>query len=68
MSIAIIVNGEPQTAAEGQTLIGLLRELKISPERVAIEMDKKIVKQARWQETELHAGAQVEIVQFVGGG
>jgi thiamine biosynthesis protein ThiS len=68
MSIPIVVNGEPQTAPEGQTVLGLLRELKIAPERVAIELNRQIVKQARWEETELSPGAQVEIVQFVGGG
>jgi len=68
MPIAILVNGEIQTTAEGQTLMGLLRELNIAPERVAIELDRKIVKQVLWQETELHPGAQLEIVQFVGGG
>jgi len=68
MPIAIVVNGEDRTAPEGQTLLGLLGELNISPERVAIELDRRIVKQTRWQETELHAGAQIEIVQFVGGG
>ncbi len=68
MPIAIVVNGEPQTAPQGQTILGLLRQLNIEPERVAIELDQQIVKQPRWQETELRPGAQVEIVQFVGGG
>ncbi len=68
MSISILLNGEAHTAQEGQTILGLLRELGIEPERVAVELDRRIVKQARWGETELMAGAQVEIVQFVGGG
>jgi sulfur carrier protein len=64
----IVVNGEPRTAVEGQTVLGLLQELGLDPQRVAVEYDRKIVKQGRWPETVLHAGAQVEIVQFVGGG
>jgi sulfur carrier protein len=68
MPIPILVNGEPHSAAEGQTILGLLRALHIDPERVAVELDRHIVKQPRWGETELRAGAQVEIVQFVGGG
>ncbi len=68
MSIAITVNGEPRTAAEGQTVLELLRELQLDPARVAVELDRLIVKQARWGETILNPGAQVEIVQFVGGG
>jgi thiamine biosynthesis protein ThiS len=35
---------------------------------VAVELDRKIVKRAEWDETMLRDGAQLEIVQFVGGG
>jgi thiamine biosynthesis protein ThiS len=68
MAIAITLNGEPYAAMEGQTILELLRALRIEPERVAVELDRRIVKQPRWSETEVVAGAQVEIVQFVGGG
>lgn len=68
MSISISVNGEPHAAREGQTILDLLSALGIEPERVAVELDRRIVKQPRWAETELRAGSQVEIVQFVGGG
>ena len=53
---------------EVQTISGLLRELQIAPDRVAVELDRRIVKQPRWAETVLDRGAQIEIVQFVGGG
>ena len=68
MAITIVVNGESHSAPEGQTILGLLEQLKIDPQRVAIELDRKIVKQPLWSETRLGAGSQVEIVQFVGGG
>ena len=64
----IVVNGEPKTAEEGQTILGLLKELGLDPARVAVEYDRRIVKQAVWSETVLRPGSQVEIVQFVGGG
>jgi len=66
--IEIMVNGEPKTASEGQTLLDLLRQLQVDPARVAVELDRRIVKQALWADTRLRAGAQVEIVMFVGGG
>jgi sulfur carrier protein len=66
--IEITVNGEPQSAPEGQTILGLLHQLELDPARVAVELDRRIVKQPSWQETVLQAGAQLEIVQFVGGG
>lgn len=68
MPIEITVNGEPRTASEGQTVLGLLEQLQLDPARVAVELDRRIVKQPLWRETTLHAGAQIEIVQFVGGG
>ena len=66
--IEIVVNGEPRMAQEGQTILDLLRELALEPTRVAVEFDRRIVKQGLWEETILRAGSQVEIVQFVGGG
>jgi len=66
--IDIVVNGEPRAATEGQTILELLRQLNLDPGRVAVELDRRIVRQPLWAETPLRAGAQVEIVQFVGGG
>ncbi len=68
MAISIHLNGEPHMASEGQTILDLLHSLEIEPERVAIELDRRIVKQLNWASTELRDGAQIEIVQFVGGG
>jgi len=68
MPIAIVINGQPQSTPEGQTILGLLHELHIDPARVAVELDRRIVKQPLWDTTTLHAGAEIEIVQFVGGG
>jgi sulfur carrier protein len=68
VSIEIVVNGEQREAASGQTVLGLLQELQLDPARVAVELDRRILKQPRWSETVLEAGAQLEIVQFVGGG
>jgi thiamine biosynthesis protein ThiS len=64
----IVVNGAPRQAPAGQTLLGLLRELQLEPSRVAVEMDRRIVKRAEWDTLELPPGARIEIVQFVGGG
>ncbi|HTS31497.1 MAG TPA: sulfur carrier protein ThiS [Bryobacteraceae bacterium] len=64
----ILVNGQPHASPEGQTILGLLEQLQIDPARVAIELNRRIVKQPRWPETVLESGAQIEIVQFVGGG
>ena len=68
MMIAIALNGQPYQAMQGQTVLELLQHLEIDPTRVAVELDRRILKQTRWAETTLHPGAEIEIVQFVGGG
>jgi len=64
----IVVNGVARQAPSGQTLLELLRELQLDPSRVAVEMDRRIVKRTEWETLELPVGAKIEIVQFVGGG
>ena len=49
--LEITVNGEPQTAPPGQTILGLIRQLELDPARVAVELDRRIVKQPLWPET-----------------
>ena len=68
MPIEIVVNGETRTAPPGQTILDLLHQLQLDPARVAVEMDRRIIKQPRWSETVLEPGTRLEIVQFVGGG
>ncbi len=67
-AIEIMVNGEARQAAPGQTISGLLQELDLKPERVAVELDRRIVRRAEWDALRLAEGAKLEIVQFVGGG
>ncbi|MBI2688612.1 MAG: sulfur carrier protein ThiS [Acidobacteria bacterium] len=66
--IEIVVNGDRREIPPGTTITGLLSLLGIHAERVAVELDRAIVKANFWAGTELRPGAQVEIVHFVGGG
>ncbi|MGD0015589.1 MAG: sulfur carrier protein ThiS [Bryobacteraceae bacterium] len=64
----IEVNGERREAPEGETLLGLLESLGLDPGRVAVELDRVIVKPPEWGARRLYPGARLEIVHFVGGG
>ncbi len=66
--LEIVVNGETRIVPAGLTILTLLTELGITPDRVAVELNRSIVRQPRWAETPVEAGSQLEIVQFVGGG
>ena len=68
MEIPVVINGEARTVASEQTLLELLRRLGLDPARLAVEVDRRIVKQAQWSDTVVEPGARIEIVQFVGGG
>jgi len=66
--IQIVVNGQVRRVQEGQTLAQLLVSLEIRGDRVAVELDRKIVRRSEWDDTRIGPGAALEIVQFVGGG
>ena len=68
VTISISLNGESRAVSWGETIAGLVRSLGLDPERLAIELDHRIVKRPEWPATVLTEGAQLEIVQFVGGG
>jgi thiamine biosynthesis protein ThiS len=68
MQIHVVVNGERRHIPQGQSVQALLESMRIDPARVAVEMDRRIVKPKDWPGTVLADGAALEIVQFVGGG
>ena len=67
-TIEVTVNGEPRSVPDDLTVEGLLHWLEIEPGRVAVELNRAIVRQGDWTTTKVEADAQIEIVQFVGGG
>jgi sulfur carrier protein len=64
----VTVNGERRNFPPGTTLLDIVRALNLEPERVAIELNRAIVKRDTWSGTTIAGGAEIEIVQFVGGG
>lgn len=66
--LEITVNGELRTVPSGLNLRDLLARLDIHGDRVAIELNREIVRRPLWETTQVEAGSQIEIVQFVGGG
>jgi len=64
----IVVNGVSRELDTPLSLVDLLTDLGIALDRVAIELDGSIVRKHEWPATLVRAGANIEIVQFVGGG
>jgi len=62
------VNGEDKDVEDGATVATLVAGLGLGQERVAVEVNRKLVRRATWAEAALAEGDVVEIVHFVGGG
>ena len=62
------INGEPKDVADGLSLEELVRQLDLAPERLAVELNREVVRRADWPAITLSEGDRVEIVHFVGGG
>lgn len=66
--IEVRVNGELKTVPSAATVASLLDEFEIASDRVAVELNKAIVRKRDWGQTLVPSGSEIEIVEFVGGG
>ncbi len=62
------INGQEKSLPQGTTLDALLRDLDLSPSRVAVEINEDLVSRKKFGETIIQEGDTIEIVTFVGGG
>ncbi len=62
------INGEDRRVPDCRTIRELLQNLGIRPDRIAVELNRRIVKRGEWDSTTLKESDKIEIVQFVGGG
>lgn len=67
-TIGIVLNGEPRRVPDGLKVAGLLKFLEIDGQKVAVELNREIVRKPEWESAEVRDGALVEVVWFVGGG
>lgn len=63
-----VLNGDPAELPAPLSVLALLDHLKIDPRLVAVECDREVIKRARYGDTMVVDGTEVEIVAFVGGG
>lgn len=66
--ILVKINGEERRVPAGGTVATLLDYLGMEAERVAVELNRQIVRKGEWGTAAVGEGAEVEIVMFVGGG
>ena len=64
----IQLNGEPYKIYKDMSLAELLKELKISGDKIAVEVNGAIVEKDKYKEKNLDEDDNIEIVHFIGGG
>ncbi|MGH7382591.1 MAG: sulfur carrier protein ThiS [Candidatus Methylomirabilales bacterium] len=64
----IRLNGQARDVSDGITVTGLLHELKVRPERVAVLINQGIITKPSYGSTTLRDGDAVEVLTVMAGG
>ena len=66
--MTIFINGEARELVGVSTIAGLLDALELPKQRVAIELNKQVIRKQDWDSTNVADNDKIEVVHFVGGG
>ena len=66
--IKINVNGKQMQVIPKLSLKSLITKLKMALNKIAIELNKKIIDKRKISKIQLKKGDKIEIVHFIGGG
>jgi thiamine biosynthesis protein ThiS len=66
--LQVQVNGESHELTPGTLLSELLNQQNLPAQRIAVELNREVVRRLLWDKTVLQEGDRIEIVHFVGGG
>lgn len=64
----VFINGETKEISKQVNLLELLREFSLPSERIAIELNREVVRKKDWESILINDADKIEIVHFVGGG
>ena len=64
----VYVNGEIKELSGTPSLTELVAQLELPAARIAIELNREVVRRSEWSGTILKDEDKIEIVHFVGGG
>jgi thiamine biosynthesis protein ThiS len=66
--LRVYINGESREVQGNPSLADLITQLDLPAARIAVELNREVVRRGEWGETMLHDDDRIEIVHFVGGG
>lgn len=64
----VFLNGEVREIPEGMNLEELLDHFSLPSQRIAIELNKGVVRRKDWAEIKVSESDKIEVIHFVGGG
>lgn len=64
----VYINGESREVQGNPSLADLIDQVDLPAARIAVELNREVVRRGEWGETMLHDDDRIEIVHFVGGG
>ena len=64
----VFINGETREIPDGLKLDGVVTHLSLPERRMAIEVNRQVVRRQDWENLKIAAEDKIEIVHFVGGG
>jgi thiamine biosynthesis protein ThiS len=62
------INGDELDVVDNLSVTELVKHLKLTPERIAIELNQRVIRRTDWHSIVLKDEDRLEIVHFVGGG
>ncbi len=66
--MTIFINGEARELDSALNISTLLDRLSLPKKRIAIELNRQVVRRQDWENTRVHHKDKIEVVHFVGGG
>jgi thiamine biosynthesis protein ThiS len=66
--LRVYINGESREVQGTPTLAELINQLDLPAARIAVELNREVVRRSDWGNTMVHEDDRIEIVHFVGGG
>jgi thiamine biosynthesis protein ThiS len=67
--LQVQINGETRELSQDRILLSeLISDLALVPQRIAVEVNRKLARRTEWDKLVIVDGDRIEIVHFVGGG
>lgn len=64
----VTINGEKRELSGNLTIGEMLENFALPAERIAVELNRRVIRKKDWANVELSDADRIEVIHFVGGG